>query len=453
MDVEIRVPRSGESVVEATVGRWLKQPGDAVKANEEVVELETDKANETVKSPAAGILRTIARQTGEDVAVDDVLGTITPGIAASNGASNGAGNGASTPAAPTPTGTDGKQVTSTPTTTTTPTIAAPPATPTGGEELGDANAPASPTAARMLEQHGLNAANIRGTGPNGKVMIADVQNHVATMNITSTGQTGASDTVQGTSTPPTPNTQHPTPPATNPLLSEERRETVEPMTRMRRTIADALVAAQQTAAMLTTFNEVDMTAVMEIRTRRKDAFKEKHGVNLGFMSFFTKAVIGALKAHPYLNAEIRGTDIIKKHYYDIAIAVGTERGLVVPVARNADKLSFAGIEKEIGSLAARARENKLGIAEMAGGTFTITNGGVYGSLMSTPILNAPQVGILGMHKIEERPIAIKGQVVIRPMMYLALSYDHRIVDGSEAVRFLVKVKELLEDPETLLLEG
>lgn len=432
MDVEIRVPRSGESVVEATVGRWLKQPGDAVEANEEVVELETDKANETVKSPVAGILRTIARQTGEDVAVDDVLGTITPGVAASIGASNGASNGTSTSVGSTSGGAGGTQPPVAPPVTPGP----PPITP-----------PATPTAARIMEQYGLKAADIRGTGLNGKIMIADVKNHLALLNIKITEEPDPGDDEEPPILGPIP------PPPPNPLLSDERREIVEPMTRLRKTIAAKLVEAQQTAAMLTTFNEVDMTAVMEIRTRRKDAFKEKHGVNLGFMSFFTKAVLGALKAFPYLNAEIRGDNIIKKLYYDIGIAVGTERGLVVPVVRNADKLTFAGIEKEIGSLAVRARDNKLSIAEISGGTFTITNGGVYGSLMSTPILNAPQVGILGMHKYEERPIAIKGQVVIRPMMYLALSYDHRIVDGGEAVRFLVKVKELLEDPETLLLEG
>jgi 2-oxoglutarate dehydrogenase E2 component (dihydrolipoamide succinyltransferase) len=225
------------------------------------------------------------------------------------------------------------------------------------------------------------------------------------------------------------------------------------MTRRRQTIAKRLVEAQHTAAMLTTFNEVDMTAIMDVRARRKDAFKEKNGVGLGFMSFFTKASIGALKAFPNLNAEIQGTEILVKKYYDIGVAVSTEEGLVVPVVRDADRLSFAGIEKTIGDLAKRARDGKLTLPELTGGTFTITNGGVFGSLMSTPILNAPQVGILGMHKIQERPMVIGGQVVARPMMYLALSYDHRIVDGSEAVRFLVRIKELLEDPESLLLEG
>ena len=463
MAVEIRVPSSGESVVEATVGRWYKQPGQAVTADEDVVELETDKVNITIPAGADGVLQSIMRQTGETVAVNDVLGTVTPGVAASNGTSNGASaptDGAqATPAKP-PTAAAATVATPAPAATTPSAPAA--KTAPNGEDLGDANAPATPLAAKMLEQHGLKASNVPGTGPNGKITRDDVQNHVATASAREQ-EKGEREKGKGISEPSTldaqrstlatPNTQPPTLDTLNPLLSDERRETVTPMSRMRKTIAAKLVEAQQTAAMLTTFNEVDMTAVMDVRTRRKDKFKEKHGVNLGFMSFFTKAVIGALKTFPYLNAEINGDNIIEKHYYDIGIAVGTERGLMVPVVRNADKLTFAGIEKEIGALAVKARENKLGIADLAGGTFTITNGGVYGSLMSTPILNAPQVGILGMHKIEERPIAMSGQVVIRPMMYLALSYDHRIVDGSEAVRFLVKVKELLEDPESLLLEG
>ncbi len=463
MAVEIRVPSSGESVVEATVGRWYKQPGQAVTADEDVVELETDKVNITIPAGADGVLQSITRQTGETVAVNDILGTVTPGIAASNGASNGASaptDGTQANPAKTPTAAAATVAPPAPAATTPSTPAA--KTAPNGEDLGDANAPATPLAAKMLEQHGLKASNVPGTGPSGKITKDDVQNHVATASAREQ-EKGEREKGKEISEPSTfdaqrstlaiPNTQHPTPNTLNPLLSDERREIVEPMSRMRKTIAAKLVEAQQTAAMLTTFNEVDMTAVMDVRARRKDKFKEKHGVNLGFMSFFTKAVIGALKTFPYLNAEINGDNIIKKQYYDIGVAVGTERGLMVPVVRNADKLTFAGIEKEIGALAVRARENKLGIADMMGGTFTITNGGVYGSLMSTPILNAPQVGILGMHKIEERPIAMNGQVVIRPMMYLALSYDHRIVDGSEAVRFLVKVKELLEDPESLLLEG
>ena len=471
MAVEIRVPSSGESVVEATVGRWLKQPGQAVSADEDVVELETDKANQTVPAGATGVLQAILRQTGDTVGINDVLGIVSegasldglPGIeqiidkpGPSNGATTpGPTNGATTP------GTSPNRI-------IVQTIDTP-----AEEPPVDPGVRVTPVAQRMLDTHGLKASEVRGTGPNGQIIISDVQNYLATFN----------ETVKEPATPLPPNPGNsttikngggaddegkknigtgdqkedavttPRPPIDNPLLSEDRREVVEPMTRLRKTIARRLVEAQQTAAMLTTFNEVDMTAIMEVRKRRKDSFKEKHGVGLGFMSFFTKAVIGALKAHPYLNAEINGDNIIKKQYYDIGIAVGTERGLVVPVVRNADKLTFAGIEKAIGDAAGKARANTLTMAELTGGTFTITNGGVYGSLMSTPILNTPQVGILGMHKIENRPMAVNGQVVILPMMYLALSYDHRIVDGSEAVRFLVRVKELLEDPESLLLEG
>lgn len=458
MAVEIRVPSSGESVVEATVGRWYKKPGEAVQADEDIVELETDKVNVTVQAGVAGVLENILRQTGEVVGINDVLATVAEGGAATNGTAPAAAVATSSAQA-------GASAASTGGTA----VATPPAvkveTPSDEEPLGDPNASATPTAARMLELHGLKASDVKGSGPNGKVLKDDVQNHVATIGVVKSGTPATpAPVVPATSTPyigtgngaTATSDKRPTPPAStlpNPLLSDDRREVVEPMSRLRKTIAAHLVEGQHNAAMLTTFNEVDMTAIMEIRKRRKDTFKEKHGVGLGFMSFFTKAVIGALKAFPYLNAEIQGDNILKKQYYDIGIAVGTERGLVVPVVRNADRLTFAGIEKEIGSLASKARDNKLSIAELTGGTFTITNGGVYGSLMSTPILNAPQVGILGMHKIEERPIALAGQVVIRPMMYLALSYDHRIVDGGEAVRFLVRVKELLEDPENLLLEG
>ncbi len=433
MAVEIRVPSSGESVVEATVGRWYKQPGETVKADEDVVELETDKVNVTVQTPVAGVLENILRQTGDIVGIDELLATVVPAGAPA------------VSAAPAPAAVE-----------TRPAVAV--SASSNGE---GASAPVTPVAAKILDGLGLKPSDVHGSGPNGKVTKEDVQNHVATASVR---EPVAVATVAATVPTPVPVPAPPKPVATggtlpvaapvaNPLLSDERREIVEPMSRLRKTIAAHLVEGQHTAAMLTTFNEVDMTAVMEIRKRRKDAFKEKHGVNLGFMSFFTKAVIGGLKAFPLLNAEIRNESIVRKQYYDIGIAVGTDRGLVVPVVRNADRLTFAGIEKEIGNLAGKARNNQLSIADMAGGTFTITNGGVYGSLMSTPILNAPQVGILGMHKIQERPIAVDGQVVIRPMMYLALSYDHRIVDGSEAVRFLVRVKELLEDPESMLLEG
>lgn len=429
MAVEIRVPSSGESVVEATVGRWYKQPGETVKADEDVVELETDKVNVTVQTPVAGVLESILRQTGDIVGIDELLATVVPAGAPA------------VSAALAPVAVE----------TRSPSAAS---TSANGEA---ASAPVTPVAAKILDGLGLKPSDVHGSGPNGKVTKEDVQNHVATASVREpvavAATVAAPVSVPATPKPTTGVALPVAAPVANPLLSDERREIVEPMSRLRKTIAAHLVEGQHTAAMLTTFNEVDMTAVMEIRKRRKDAFKEKYGVNLGFMSFFTKAVIGGLKAFPLLNAEIRNENIVRKQYYDIGIAVGTDRGLVVPVVRNADRLTFAGIEKEIGNLAGKARNNQLSIADMAGGTFTITNGGVYGSLMSTPILNAPQVGILGMHKIQERPIAVDGQVVIRPMMYLALSYDHRIVDGSEAVRFLVRVKELLEDPESMLLEG
>jgi 2-oxoglutarate dehydrogenase E2 component (dihydrolipoamide succinyltransferase) len=297
-------------------------------------------------------------------------------------------------------------------------------------------------AQRIAAERGIDLREVAGSGPGGRVTKEDV-----------VAQRGpaAAPAAPPAPAPRAPEIPPPAPPTL--VLAEERREERVRMSRRRQTIAQRLVEAQRTAAMLTTFNEIDMSAVLEIRKRRRDAFKERYGVSLGFMSFFTKATIGALKAFPLLNAEIQGNEIVIKHYYDIGIAVATDEGLVVPVVRDADRKSFAQIEREIADLATRAREGRLTLPELQGGTFTITNGGVFGSLMSTPILNAPQVGILGMHKIEERPIALNGQVVIRPMMYVALSYDHRIVDGSEAVRFLVRVKELIEDPEALLLEG
>jgi 2-oxoglutarate dehydrogenase E2 component (dihydrolipoamide succinyltransferase) len=312
----------------------------------------------------------------------------------------------------------------------------------------------------MAAENNIDIHAIHGTGPGGRVTKEDISTQLqgerqAAVETTFPGQSTSTVTA-----PPQPGVQPPAPKpqaavssTRPPIPATDRREERVRMSRRRQTIARRLVEAQQTAAMLTTFNEIDMSAVMDVRKRRKDAFKERYGIGLGFMSFFTKAAVGALRAFPLLNAEIQGDELLIKYYYDIGIAVGAEEGLVVPVLRDADRKSFAAIEREIAELAKRARENTLGLTELQGGTFTITNGGIFGSLMSTPILNTPQVGILGMHKIEERPIALNGQVVIRPMMYVALSYDHRIVDGSEAVRFLVRVKELVEDPEALLLEG
>lgn len=408
MAVEVRVPTLGESIVEATVGKWLKHVGEAVAAGETIVDLETDKVNIEVAADQAGVLEQILKAEGANVAVGDVIGTIGTGVAA-------APSGATAP------------------TSSAPAVPVP--------ALAERDLPATPVARRIATEQGVDLRGIAGSGPGGKVTKDDVAAQVKPAK--------APPAVPAPAAPPTPEAASPAPATSTANPREERVR----MTRRRQTIAQRLVEAQQTAAMLTTFNEVDMSAVMDVRMRRKDSFKERHGIGLGFMSFFTKAVVGALKAFPMLNAEIQGSDIVLKHYYDIGIAVGAEEGLVVPVLRDADRKGFAAIEREISDLAARARDGKLTLAELQGGTFTITNGGVFGSLMSTPILNTPQVGILGMHKIQERPIALNGQVVIRPMMYIALSYDHRIIDGSTAVRFLVRMKELVEDPEALLLES
>ncbi len=447
MAYEIRVPSLGESIVEATVARWLKQVGDAVATGEPVVELETDKVNLEVAADQSGVLSSIACPEGSTVAIGDLLGTIEAGALP-----------ASAPAAP---------AASAAAKTTMATPAAP-----ATEVM------ATPVAQRMAAEHAIDLRTVPGTGPGGRVTKEDVLRLVS--------GAGASEAVAKADearvhvnhpvpavieAPPPPPPSTPAPavapaparPASAPAVTPtpapvaaatgDRREERQRLSRRRLTIARRLVEAQHTAAMLTTFNEVDMSAVMALRARHKDSFKERHGVGLGFMSFFTKAVVGALKAFPMVNAEIQGDEVVIKYYYDIGIAVGVEEGLVVPVVRDADRKTFAQIEREIAQLAKKAREGTLSLAELQGGTFTITNGGVYGSLMSTPILNAPQVGILGMHKIEERPVVVNGQIVIRPMMYIALSYDHRLIDGSTAVRFLVKVKELIEDPEALLLEG
>jgi 2-oxoglutarate dehydrogenase E2 component (dihydrolipoamide succinyltransferase) len=447
--VEIRVPTLGESVVEATIAKWLKQEGDHVQPEDVVVELETDKVNVEVNANASGVLERIARHEGETVGVNELLATVA----------DASGNGATPPA---PAKVEA-QPAPTPVKAETPKAETPSADENGHRPF------ATPVAEKMAADNKLDLAQLKGSGVNGKITIDDVKSYMERSSQTPAAVAARPPGEAAAPPVATPAISRPTVPprpvatpapalAANSLppiftTSADRREEREPMSRLRQTIAERLVEAQHTAAMLTTFNEVDMTAIMEVRKRRKDSFKERYGVNLGFMSFFTKASVGALKAFPYVNAEIQGKEILKKYYYDIGIAVGTDRGLVVPVLRDAHRKTFAEIEKDIVALATRAREGKLSLPELTGGTFTITNGGVYGSLMSTPILNTPQVGILGMHKIQERPMALNGQVVIRPMMYLALSYDHRIVDGSEAVRFLVRIKELLEDPETLLLEG
>lgn len=454
MSVEIRVPTLGESIVDATIASWLKHEGDTVNVGDALVELETDKVNVEVNAEQSGVLQKIVKQEGDTVAVDEVLGIIGEQAAAPTQAT-----------APEATPTAASTQTVAP-------VAAQPATngqssqkvATGPLPGPDGQRPPSPLARRIAEDHHVDINQVKGNSPYGRVTKDDVISYMEKQRSGQLPQLEQSSSAQpATVTAPASNliAAAPAPQATAPSAKPQvappsvapgREERVR-LSRRRQTIAQRLVEAQHNAAMLTTFNEIDMSAVMEVRNRRKESFKERHNVSLGFMSFFTKAVMGALKAYPRLNAEIQGNEMILKHYYDIGIAVGVDEGLVVPVLREADRKSFAEIEREIADLAKRARANTLGLADLQGGTFTITNGGVYGSLLSTPILNAPQVGILGMHKIEQRPIALNGQVVIRPMMYVALSYDHRIVDGSEAVQFLVKVKELVEDPETLLLEG
>jgi 2-oxoglutarate dehydrogenase E2 component (dihydrolipoamide succinyltransferase) len=416
---EIRVPTLGESVTEATIGKWFKKPGDAVNVDEPLVELETDKVTIEVPAPAAGVLSEIAAKDGETVAVGAKLGEIK--------------EGAATKAAPT--GRPDQK------TDSTRPIGAGPEEPKPVEsakpKTAPADAPLAPSVRKLSTESGVDAGQVAGSGKDGRVTKGDMMAAIerAAAAPTPVPQPAAAVQVRGPS----------------PADDAAREERVK-MTRLRQTIARRLKDAQSTAAMLTTFNEVDMSAVMAIRAQYKDLFEKKHGVKLGFMGFFVRACVQALKEIPAVNAEIDGTDIIYKNYYHIGVAVGTEKGLVVPVVRDCDRKSLAEIEKEINDFGRRAREGALKIEEMQGGTFTISNGGVYGSLMSTPILNAPQSGILGMHKIQERPVAVAGKVEIRPMMYLALSYDHRIVDGREAVTFLVRVKENLEDPARFVLD-
>jgi 2-oxoglutarate dehydrogenase E2 component (dihydrolipoamide succinyltransferase) len=420
MAIDIKVPELGESVVEATIVRWFKAEGDPVKIGEALVELETEKANFEVAAEKQGILSRILKKDGEDVEVGEVLGSIEEGKAGDAAPAREAGK-APEPA-PEPVKEAPRQET---------------------EER------VTPVAKRVAEENNVDLSRVQGTGPSGRVTKEDVEAHMAKESARPAKEEPA-EPARSTSTAVI---QAPKEAPAILHISRDAREERIKMSRRRRTIARRMLEASQTTAMLTTFNEIDMGAVMDLRKRRKDNFKEKYGVNLGLNSFFVKASIGALKAFPQVNAEIDGDDMIIKHYYDIGVAIGATEGLVVPVLRNADSMSFADIEKKIKDYAQRAEDNALTLEEIMGGTFTITNGGVFGSLMSTPILNPPQVGILGLHKIEERPVASNGEVRIRPMMYVALSYDHRIVDGREAVQFLVKIKELIEDPESLLLEG
>jgi 2-oxoglutarate dehydrogenase E2 component (dihydrolipoamide succinyltransferase) len=417
---EIRVPTLGESVTEATIGKWFKHPGDAVAVDEPLVELETDKVTIEVPAPAAGVLSEIAAKDGETVAVGAVLGQIKDGAGATKAAT--AAPSAAKPAAAPP-----------------PPAAKPAAAPVAAAKpaASASDAPLAPSVRRLSTESGLDASTVPGTGKDGRVtkgdMLAAIERAAAAP--TPVPATAAAVQVR----------------APSPADDAAREERVR-MTRLRQTIARRLKEAQNTAAMLTTFNEVDMGHVMALRTQYRDLFEKKHGVKLGFMGFFVKACVQALKDIPAVNAEIDGTDIIYKNYYHLGIAVGTERGLVVPVVRDCDQKSLAEIEKTIADFGRRARDGALKIEELQGGTFSITNGGIYGSLMSTPILNAPQSGILGMHKIQDRPMVVGGKLEARPMMYLALSYDHRIVDGREAVTFLVRVKELLEEPSRLVLD-
>ena len=407
MSTEIKVPAMGESVTEATVARWFKKEGDAVKRDEPLLELETDKVTVEVPSPADGALESISVKAGDTVLVGALLGAIAEGKGGAKAAAPAAKPAAPVAAAAAP----------------APAAAAP-------APAVKSEAPAMPSAQRIAAESGLSTASVAGTGRDGRVTKGDML--------------GA---LEARAAKPASAPAQPSGPRHN-----AAREEIVPMTRLRKTVALRLKESQNTAAQLTTFNEVDMTAVMAARATYKDAFEKKHGVKLGFMGFFAKAVVAALKELPNVNAEIEGDNIVYKNYFDIGIAVSTERGLVVPVVRDVDQLSLAGVEKAIVDFGTRARDNKLKIEELQGGTFSITNGGVFGSLMSTPILNAPQSGILGMHKIQPRPMAIDGKIEIRPMMYLALSYDHRIVDGREAVTFLVKVKDNLEDPQRMLLD-
>ncbi len=396
MAVEIKVPEMGESITEATLINWTKKSGDSVEADEVLAELETDKVTMELRSPAAGVITEIRKKAGETVKVREIIGAIQEGAAAS---------------AP-------KKTESSPKTES-------------AEKETPKNETVPPAAKKIAAENGVNTSEISGSGKHGQVTKGDVLAQIENR------------TVQPAQTP-----------AVERKIKTDsgERETVVPMTRLRRAIADRLLSSQHNAAILTTFNEVDMSAVMNLRNQYKDRFKEEHSVGLGFMSFFTKAAVSALKAYPAVNGEIRDNNIIYKNYYDIGVAVGGPKGLVVPVLRDADLLSFAGVEAEILRMAGKVKDGTITLEEMQGGTFSISNGGVYGSMMSTPILNPPQSGILGLHNIVKRAVVVNDQIVIRPMMYLALSYDHRIIDGKEAVQFLVRIKETIEDPTRLLLE-
>jgi 2-oxoglutarate dehydrogenase E2 component (dihydrolipoamide succinyltransferase) len=429
---EIHVPELGESVADATVGRWLKQEGEAVKSGEALVELETDKINFEVEAEQDGVLQSISKGEGETVNVGETIGTIGEGAPAE----------AEEEQEEQPEGEEERPQAEQP---------EPEAEDTGEEtsnghrEVEDGAGRASPSVRKLAQEYEVDLAEVSGSGSGGRITRDDVERLIREQSRPAAPEKTEEPERDG---------KGEAQPA--PAVSEDGRAALEErvrVSRRRQTIAQRLVESQQTAAMLTTFNEVDMSAVMELRRRRKESFQERTGARLGFMSFFAKAAIGALKAFPKVNAELQDSELVLKKYYDIGVAVSTDEGLVVPVIRDADHKNFAEIEQGIADLATKAREGKLTLEDLRGGTFTITNGGIFGSLVSTPILTMPQVAILGMHKIEDRPVVVEGEVVVRPMMYLALSYDHRVIDGAEAVSFLVRIKELVEDPESLLLEG
>jgi 2-oxoglutarate dehydrogenase E2 component (dihydrolipoamide succinyltransferase) len=427
---EIHVPELGESVADATVGRWLKQEGEAVKSGDPLVELETDKINFEVEAEQDGVLESISKDEGETVNVGEVIGTI------------GEGDGAAPEQQAEEAQEEQPQAEEEQEERPQAEVEE-----TGGEEqdghrdLEDGAGRASPSVRKLAQEYEVDLAEVTGSGSGGRITRDDVERLIREQSRPAAPERTEEPDRDGEA---------------QPAASVDGRAALEErvrVSRRRQTIAQRLVESQQTAAMLTTFNEVDMSAVMELRKRRKESFQERTGARLGFMSFFTKAAIGALKAFPKVNAELQGSELLLKKYYDIGVAVSTDEGLVVPVIRDADHKSFAQIEQGIADLATKAREGKLTLEDLRGGTFTITNGGIFGSLVSTPILTMPQVAILGMHKIQDRPVVIEGEVAVRPMMYLALSYDHRVIDGAEAVSFLVRIKELVEDPESLLLEG
>jgi 2-oxoglutarate dehydrogenase E2 component (dihydrolipoamide succinyltransferase) len=442
MTVEVIVPSVGESISEVYIGTWLKQEGDAVAKDEPLVEIETDKATLEVSAPSAGVLGKVVKKAGDSANVGEVIATVEANGAAAP-AKRDAGAEAEAKSAESETAeSETAESESAESESAADAVAETEQEAASAPASPDGDVKVMPAAQRLLDEHGLAAASVRASGPGGRLLKEDVQRHLDAAASAAAADSGRS----AASAPATPSA----PPAAS--TAGHRQEESVGMSPLRRKIAERLVQAQQTAALLTTFNEVDMSAVMALRVEYRDLFEKRHGVRLGFMSFFVKAVIDGLKQIPQLNAEIRDRDIVYKNYYDIGVAVSTPKGLVVPVLRNAELLSFAEVEKAIGDFGARAKDNKLVPDELQGGTFTITNGGIFGSLMSTPIVNPPQSGVLGMHAIQDRPVAIDGRVEIRPMMYLALTYDHRIVDGREAVTFLKRVKDAIEKPARMLIE-